>query len=128
MKIKRGSTSVRRLIFVADSSSTVGARLANLAHNTSGLVAYYFAGDLSNEAQITLASATLGSYTSGGWVAVDNTNMPGWYEVGIPDAALDGGNEVAIQYRGAANMVSVNIYIQLDPINYQHIDLIPGLL
>ena len=128
MKIKRGSTSVRRLIFVADSSSTVGAGLANLAHNTSGLVAYYFAGDLSNEAQITLASATLGSYTSGGWVAVDNTNMPGWYEVGIPDAALDGGNEVAIQYRGAANMVPVNIYIQLDPINYQHIDLIPGLL
>ena len=119
MKIKRGSTSVRRLIFVADSSSTVGAGLASLAHNTSGLVAYYFAGDLSNEAQITLASATLGSYTSGGWVAVDNTNMPGWYEVGIPDAALDGGNEVAIQYRGAANMVPVNIYIELDTVDYQ---------
>ena len=128
MKIKRGSTSIRRLIFVADSTSTTGAGLASVAHNAANLVAYYFAGDLNNEAEITLASATLGSYTSGGWVAVDNTNMPGWYEVGIPDAALDGGNEVAIQYRGAANMVPVNIYIQLDPINYQHIDLIPGLL
>jgi hypothetical protein len=119
MKIKRGSTSVRRLIFVADSTSAVGAGLTGLAHNTSGLVAYYFAGDLSNEVQITLASATLGSYTSGGWVAVDNTNMPGWYEVGIPDAALDGGNEVAIQYRGATNMVPVNIYIELDAVDYQ---------
>lgn len=119
MKIKRGSTSVRRLIFVGDSSSTTGAGLANLLHNTSGLVAYYFAGDLSNEVQITLATATLGSYTSGGFIAVDNTNMPGWYEIGIPDAALDGGNEVAIQLRGAANMVPVNIYIELDAVDYQ---------
>jgi hypothetical protein len=119
VKLKRGSTSVRRLIFVGDSSSTTGAGLANLLHNTSGLVAYYFAGDLSNEVQITLATATLGSYTSGGFVAVDNTNMPGWYEIGIPDAALDGGNEVAIQLRGAANMVPVNIYIELDAVDYQ---------
>ena len=119
MKIKRGSTSVRRLIFVADSSSTVGAGLTGLAYNTSGLAAYYFAGDLSNEVQITLASATLGSWTSGGFVEVDATNMPGWYEVGIPDAALDGGNEVAIQYRGATNMVPVNIYIELDAVDYQ---------
>ena len=79
MKLKRGSTSVRRLIFIADSSSTTGAGLASLTYNSSGLVAYYFAGDLSNEVQITLATATLGSYTSGGFVAVDNTNMPGWY-------------------------------------------------
>lgn len=119
MKIKRGSTSVRRLIFIADSSSATGAGLANLAYNSSGLVAYYFAGDLNNEVQITLASATLGSYTSGGFVAVDNTNMPGWYEIGIPDAALDGGNEVAIQLRGATNMVPVNVYIELDAVDYQ---------
>lgn len=119
MKLKRGSTSVRRLIFIADSSSTVGAGLANLVYNTSGLVAYYFAGDLSDEVQITLATATLGTWTSGGFVAVDNTNMPGWYEIGIPNAALDGGNECAIQLRGAANMVPVNIYIELDAVDYQ---------
>lgn len=119
MKIKRGSTSVRRLIFIADSSSTTGAGLANLVHNSAGLVAYYFAGDLSNEVQITLATATLGTYTSGGFIAVDNTNMPGWYEIGIPDAALDGGNECAIQFRGATNMVPVNIYIELDAVDYQ---------
>ena len=119
MKIKRGSTSVRRLIFIADSSSTTGAGLANLTHASSGLTAYYFAGDLSNEVQISLVSATLGTFTSGGFVAVDNTNMPGWYEIGIPDAALDGGNEVCIQLRGASNMVPVNIYIELDAFDYQ---------
>jgi len=45
--------------------------------------------------------------------------MPGWYEIGIPDAALDGGNECAIQFRGATNMVPVNIYIELDTVDYQ---------
>jgi hypothetical protein len=119
VKIKRGSTSVRRLIFIADSSSTTGAGLANLVFNTASLVGYYFAGDLSNEVSITLATATLGTWASGGFIAVDNTNMPGWYEIGIPDAALDGGNEVAIQLRGAANMVPVNIYIELDAFDYQ---------
>ena len=119
MKIKRGSTSVRRLIFIADSSSTTGAGLASLVYNTASLVAYYFAGDLANEVQITLATATLGTFASGGFVAVDNTNMPGWYEIGIPNVALDGGNECAIQLRGAANMVPVNIYIELDAFDYQ---------
>jgi hypothetical protein len=119
VKIKRGSTSVRRLIFIGDTSKTDGSGLANLVHNSSGLVAYYFAGDLSADVQITLATATLGTWTSGGFVAVDNTGMPGWYEIGIPNAALDGGNEVAIQLRGATNMAPVNIYISLDAVDYQ---------
>ena len=119
MKIKRGSTSVRRLIFIGDSSSTTGSGLASLVYNSAGLVAYYFAGDLSNEVSISLATATLGTWTSGGFIAVDNNNMPGWYEIGIPDAALDAGNEVAIQLRGAADMVPVNIYIELDAVDYQ---------
>jgi hypothetical protein len=45
--------------------------------------------------------------------------MPGWYEFGVPNAALDGGNEVAIQLRGATNMAVVNIYIELDTVDYQ---------
>jgi hypothetical protein len=45
--------------------------------------------------------------------------MPGWYELGIPNAALDGGNEVAIQLRGASNMAPVNVYIELDTVDYQ---------
>ncbi len=119
MKLKRGSTSVRRLVFIADSSSATGVGLASLTSGSSGLVAYYFAGDLSDEVPISLTGATLGTFTSGGFVAVDNTNMPGWYEIGIPNTALDGGNEVAIQLRGATNMVPVNLYIELDSVDYQ---------
>ena len=117
MKIKRGSTSVRRLIFIADTSKTDGSGLTGLVYNSSGLVAWYIPGDGSAAIQITLASATLGAWTSGGFVEV--TNMPGWYELGIPNAALDGGNEVAIQLRGAANMAVVNLYIELDTVDYQ---------
>jgi hypothetical protein len=119
VKIKRGTASKRRLIFIGDSSSTTGAGLANLVFNSAGLVAYYYASDLANDVQITLVTATLGTYTSGGFVAVDNTNMPGWYEVGIPDAVLDGGVEAVIQFRGATNMVPVNLYIELDSVDYQ---------
>ena len=119
MKLKRGTTSKLRLIFIADSSSTTGAGLANLTYNSAGLVAYYYANDLNNELQITLATMTLGTWASGGFVAVDNTNMPGWYQIGIPDAALDGGDEGCIQLRGATNMVPVNVYIELDAVDYQ---------
>jgi hypothetical protein len=119
VKIKRGTVSKRRLIFIADSSSTTGAGLANLVFNSAGLVAYYYASDLANDVQITLVTATLGTFTSGGFVAVDNTNMPGWYEFGTPDAVLDGGTEAVIQLRGATNMVPINIYIEIDSVDYQ---------
>jgi hypothetical protein len=119
VKIKRGSTSVRRLIFIGDSSSTTGAGLPNLTSASAGLNCWYYAGDLANDVQMPLVPATLGSFTPGGFVAVDNTNLPGWYELGIENAALDGGNEVAIMLKGAANMVPVNIYIELDSVNYQ---------
>jgi hypothetical protein len=127
MKIKRGSTSVRRLIFIADSSSTTGAGLANLVYNSAGLSAYYFAGDLGADVAISLVTATLGSFTSGGFIAVDNTDMPGWYEIGIPNAALDGGNEVCIQLKGATNMVPVNLHIELDAVDYQTVAFGAGL-
>ncbi len=117
MKITRGSTLIRRRIFIADTSKTDGSGLTGLVYNSSGLVAYYMPGDGSAAIQITLASATLGTWTSGGFVEV--TNMPGWYELGIPNAALDGGNEVAIQLRGATNMAPVNVYIELDTVDYQ---------
>jgi hypothetical protein len=57
---------------------------------------------------------TLGTWASGGFVAIDGTNMPGWYQLGIPNAALASGAEtVEIHLKGASNMVPVPIKIQL---------------
>lgn len=119
MIIKRGSTSVRRRIFIADTTSTSGGGLTGLTHASSGLVAWWSAGDMSTATQMTLQSATAGTYTPSGFVAVDNTNLPGWYELGIPDTALDSGNEVVIQLRGATNMAVVNLYVQLTSTDFQ---------
>lgn len=117
--VTKGATSVILPVSIYDSSSTTGAKLAGLAYNTASLTAYYNRMGASGGATaITLATATKGTWTSGGFVAVDGTNMPGDYELHIPDAALASGvNRVAIQLKGATNMVPVNLEIELTSVN-----------
>lgn len=119
LQLVKGTTSQTLLIFVQNSSVTTGAGLTGLAFNSSGLTAYYYReGQGTGATQITLVTATLGTYTSSGFVEVDATDMPGWYEVGIPDAVLASGADfVGIQYKGATNMAPVNIEIQLTDLN-----------
>ena len=63
---------------------------------------------------ITLVTATKGTWTSSGFIAIDGTNSPGNYELHIPDAALATGVDgVWVTLKGAANMVAVEIYIDL---------------
>jgi hypothetical protein len=77
-------------------------------HNTSGLTAYYAKGATGTATAITLATQTAGgAWTSGGFVAVDGTNMPGVYRLDVPNAALDSEVETIVMLRGAANMAPV---------------------
>lgn len=113
-----GTTSLRLIIRVQDSSSSVGAGLTGLLFNTSNLVAYYYRNSASGSTSITLATMTLGTFTSGGFKEIDSTNMPGWYEFCPPDAALaSGADSVGIVLRGATNMLDVAIEIQLSAVN-----------
>lgn len=112
--IKKGTTSKRLRIFVYDASKADGSGLTGLAWNSVGLKWYYLRDGDSNETQVTLATASLGTWTSGGFVEVDATNMPGWYEIGIPDAVLaSGAGEVDMHLFGAANMVPKPVRIAL---------------
>lgn len=114
--LKKGSTSKRMAIFIADSSSTTGAGLAGLAYNTSGLMWYYWREDSGNNGgtQVTPATATRGAWTSGGFKEIDATNLPGWYEIGLPDALLAAGSYWAVMMlKGAANMAPLPVEIQL---------------
>ncbi len=113
--IKAGAQSVDIPVEVFDSSSTTGAMLGSLAFGTSGLVAYYSRQGAAGAAvQINLLTKTKGTWTTSGFVAVDNTNMVGTYELGVPDAALlAGARWVTIDLHGAANMVPVKIEIEL---------------
>ena len=97
LSLVKGTTSYRAYVFVQDSSVTTGDGLTGLAYNTGSLVASYVRPGAARTA-ITLATQTAtGAYSSGGFVEVDGTNMPGIYRLDVPDAALATGvNAVVI--------------------------------
>lgn len=75
--IKAGSTSKSVYFDILDSTSTTGGRKTGLAFNTASLTAYYAKNGAASVA-ITLATQTAsGAYSSGGFVEVDATHMPG---------------------------------------------------
>ena len=102
------STSVVEYVNITQSNS--GAPLTGLTYQSSGLSAYYVRPGGSPTA-ITLANQTAsGAYTSGGFVAVDNTNMPGLYRIDIPNATFNSGvSKVNVYLRGAGNMNPIRI-------------------
>jgi hypothetical protein len=119
LAIVKGTTSKSVDLFIRDSSVTTGAGLTGLVYNTASLTAYYHRqGSAATSISLaTLASATA-SYSSGGFVVVDGTNMPGLYRFDVPDACLASGvDEVVIMLKGAANMEPVVLEIQLTSVN-----------
>lgn len=119
LSILKGTTSLRAYVFIQDSSVTTGAGLTGLVFNTASLVAYYVQPGGSATA-ITLATQTAtGAYSSGGFVAVDGTNMPGLYRLDIPNAALSGANSVVVMLKGATNMVPCVLEIELTAVDNQ---------
>src|SRR5512143_1287253 len=103
--VTKGSTSQTFMVFIRDSSSTTGAGLTGLAFNTASLVASYCRPAAARQA-ITLATqTTTGAWSSGGFVEIDATNMPGCYRFDVPDAVFATGVTSAIvMLKGAANM------------------------
>lgn len=113
--IKKGATSQSVYFELMDSTSTTGGRKTGLAFNTAGLTAYYARSQAAAAAiaLVTLASAGA-AWSSGGFVEVDATNMPGLYRLDLPNAALAAGAEtVVITLRGASGMVQASLAIQL---------------
>lgn len=122
LSVKPGSTSQTVYVFVEDSSSTVGAGLTGLAYNTASLTAYYVR-PLGSATAITLATQTVtGAYSSGGFVEVSSSNVPGLYRLDLPDAALATGvRSVVVMLKGATNMAPVRLEIDLNAeVNVTH--------
>jgi len=90
MEIKKGTTSRLQEIFLSDSSSTTGAGKTGLTY--SDITGYYIRPGDTSPTQITMVDGTVGTYSSGGIAEIDGTNMPGAYELGIPDACLAAGS------------------------------------
>lgn len=113
-KRKPGETS-NILEITIESSAAAGTGLTGLAFNTASLTCYYKRDVAAAAAAVTLATMTLGTFTSSGFKEVDATNMPGVYEFCPPDAALaTGAKSVIVMLKGAANMYPVTLVIDLD--------------
>ncbi len=114
LDILAGATSIIQDVMIYDSSVTTGAGLTGLAFNTGSLVASYVRPGAARVA-ITLATQTVtGAYSSGGFVEIDATNMPGLYRLDVPNAALaSGARSVVVMLKGAANMVPMVLEIAL---------------
>ena len=94
--VKAGSTSRIGYVFIQDSTSTAGAGKTGLAFNTAGWKAYYVR-PAGTATAITLATQTVtGAFSSGGFVEVDATNMPGIYRIDLPDAVFAAGVDKAV--------------------------------
>lgn len=115
-----GATSQMVDIFVSDSSSSTGAGLPSLTHS-SGQTCYYHRDTANAAVQIPLIAGTLGTWTNSttnyGWIAVDNTNMPGAYQISLPNAAIaSGASSVLVMCKGATNMAPavLRVILQAD--------------
>lgn len=112
--LAKATTSKLLRVFIPDSTVTTGAGKTGLAFNTASLAAYYIREGSATATAITLATMTVGTWASGGFKEIDATNMPGLYELGVPDAALaSGANSVVIQLKGATGMAPVLIEVDL---------------
>lgn len=112
-----GLTSQTIDLFIRDSSSSTGQGLTGLVYNSGSLVASYRKGAAGTRTAITLATQTVGgAFSSGGFVEIDATNMPGCYRLDLPNAAVDTAGFVTIFLKGATNMVPVALRIDCRPI------------
>lgn len=116
LAIQAGATSKLLHVYIQDST---GTGITGLTAGSAGLKCAYLREGAANAVTVALVTATVGTYTSGGFIEVDATNLPGWYELGLPNAALAAGaRSVVAMFAGAANMLPVPIEVALDGFDY----------
>lgn len=115
--LNAGTTSYYTRIYLEDSSSSTNAPLTGLTYASSGLKFTYIRDDQTTVTVVTPVTATVGTFTSGGFKEIDAVNFPGLYEIGVPDAALASGKSVQIDIFGATNLKPCPIEIELTAVN-----------
>lgn len=112
--LAKNTTSKIVQVFIPDSSVATGEGLTGLLYNSAGLTAYYQRENASSPVAITLATMTAGTWASGGFKEVSASNMPGVYQLGLPDAAIiEGADSVVVMLKGATDMAPVTLEIDL---------------
>ena len=118
LQLQQGTTSYSAYVFIQDTSVTTGSGLTGLVYNTAGLTAYYIRPGGSAVSISLVTQTPTGAFSSGGFVAVDGTNLPGLYRLDVPNAAIASGvNSAIIMLKGAANMAPVLMEVELTAYN-----------
>lgn len=118
----RGTTSLIVFVRALDTTSVIGGGKTGLAWNTSGIAASYVRNKAASATAITLATMTLGTWSTGGLVEVDAAKQPGLYALGVPNAALaagDGSTELVIQIYGVSGAFFPPTQISLKAVDTQ---------
>jgi hypothetical protein len=74
-------------VFVQNLAQS-GRGYTGLTYADTGLLLSYHRLNAATAPTITKATATAGSFTSGGFVEVDATKQPGIYQIGVPNAVF----------------------------------------
>jgi len=124
--IRAGQTDVCIDVFIGDTRLQDGSGLTGLVYDTSGLACYYHKPG-GSATVISLVTTSLGSHTEGGFIVIDGTNIPGLYELQIPDACIASGfKRCYVSLRGAANMAETTIVLVEASVNAA--EMIDGLI
>ena len=112
--LKSGSKNQRIPVFASVSVITTLVRThQGLTGQAYGDIdsAGYWRDNATSAVAITMATATKGTFTSGGFIEIDSTNMPGWYEFGVPDLCLANGSKYCAISLGTTEAVEDSIQI-----------------
>ena len=112
-EIKKGATDQTVLVTIRNSS-TLDA-LAALTYQSSGLVCYYYRPGAASPTAISLVTQTVnGAHSDGGFVKIDDTNLPGVYRLDLPDAVCATGvEEATVMLKGVTSMEITLVEIEL---------------
>jgi hypothetical protein len=83
--IKAGSTDVTVYVTLIPLEDYTINHLANIAHNDGNLCVYYVRDGAAVQQITTAVQTVTGTHTDGGWVKLDDTNLPGRYRLDLPD-------------------------------------------
>lgn len=118
LTVKTGSTSRLEHVFILDSTSTTGSGKTGLTN--ASVTMHFFRPADTTVTPVTLSAGTLGTWTTGGFKEVSATDMPGVYEIGMPNAVFAttfNHSVVMIKGTGIAPVVLEYNLVSYDPLD-----------
>lgn len=97
-------------VFIEDTRVDDGAGLTGLTYNSPGLTCDYIKTGQTAPTTLALIDTSVGAHADGGFKEISAANMPGWYELQLPDSTVEPGfGRCSVVVRGAANMAVTNV-------------------